>query len=162
MGPSAPVRGEDGSSSGTPQASRCASTSASGASVMKHRSAEPGAGAAKGVYRLTEVQAKAILDLRLQRLTGLEREKIASELKDLVTEIGKFLEILRSRERLMKLLREELVALRSEFATPRRTELADVEVERDIEALREYLAKERARIAELLRGATPADAGPAD
>ena len=96
---------------------------------------EPGAGAAKGVYRLTEVQAKAILDLRLQRLTGLEREKIASELKDLVTEIGKFLEILRSRERLMKLLREELVAMRSEFATPRRTELADVEVERDIEAL---------------------------
>jgi DNA gyrase subunit A len=96
---------------------------------------EPGAGVTKGAYRLTEVQAKAILDLRLQRLTGLEREKIASELKDLVTEIGKFLDILRSRNKLMKLLREELVAMRSEFATPRRTELADVEVERDIEAL---------------------------
>jgi DNA gyrase subunit A len=92
-------------------------------------------GAAKDTYRLSENQAKAILDLRLQRLTGLEREKIATELKELVTEIGGFLEILRSREKLMKLLRGELVTMKSEFATPRRTEIVDIEVERDLEAL---------------------------
>ncbi|MGB8276276.1 MAG: DNA gyrase subunit A [Alphaproteobacteria bacterium] len=96
---------------------------------------EPGRAVKKGVYRLSETQAKAILDLRLQRLTGLEREKIASELKELVAEITGYLEILRSREKLMKMLREELVAMKAEFATPRRTDLVEVEAEHDIEAL---------------------------
>ena len=88
-----------------------------------------------GNYQLTDAQARAILDLRLQRLTGLEREKIAEELHELVGEIAGHLEILRSPEKLIGVLRGELVAIKDQFATPRRTEIEDVEFEADIEAL---------------------------
>jgi len=88
-----------------------------------------------GTYQLTEEQARAILDLRLQRLTGLERDKIGSELQELVTEIGGHVAILRSRVRLIEVLREELLKIREQFATPRRTAIEDVEFEADIEAL---------------------------
>src|SRR5437763_758302 len=80
-------------------------------------------------------QARAILDLRLQRLTGLERDKIGGELQELVTEIGGHVAILRSRVRLIEVLREELLKIREQFATPRRTAIEDVEFEADIEAL---------------------------
>ena len=96
---------------------------------------EPGRRVEGGTYKLSEIQAKAILDLRLQRLTGLERDKIAEELKSLSEEITGYLELLRSREKLYKLLRDELSAMKEEFATPRRTELADVEAEQNIEDL---------------------------
>jgi DNA gyrase subunit A len=86
-------------------------------------------------YRLSEEQARAILDLRLQRLTGLERGKIGEELESLAAEIGGYLEILRSRERLIAVLREELAAIKDAFATPRKTLIEDVEFEADIEAL---------------------------
>jgi DNA gyrase subunit A len=88
-----------------------------------------------GTYQLTDAQARAILDLRLQRLTGLERDKIAEELQELVAEIARHLEILRSPERLIEVLRGELVAIKTQFATPRLTEIEDVEFEADIEAL---------------------------
>jgi DNA gyrase subunit A len=88
-----------------------------------------------GTYRLSEEQARAILDLRLQRLTGLERGKIGDELEALAAEIGGYLEILRSRSRLIELLRGELLAIKKEFATPRKTAIEDVEFEADIEAL---------------------------
>src|SRR5215813_839396 len=89
---------------------------------------EPGRAVAEdGTYRLSEEQARAILDLRLQRLTGLERNKIA--------EIAGYLEILRSRSRLIEVLRTELLAIKERFATPRRTAIEDVEFEADIEAL---------------------------
>ncbi|MGE5270907.1 MAG: DNA gyrase subunit A [Thiohalocapsa sp.] len=88
-----------------------------------------------GLYQLSDEQARAILDLRLQRLTGLEREKIADELRELAAEIGRHLEILRSRERLIEVLREELLAIKARFATPRRTTIEEVEFEADIEAL---------------------------
>jgi DNA gyrase subunit A len=88
-----------------------------------------------GTYQLSDAQARAILDLRLQRLTGLERDKIAEELHELVDEIARHLEILRSPEKLIELLRGELVAIKTQFATPRRTEIEDVEFEADIEAL---------------------------
>jgi DNA gyrase subunit A len=88
-----------------------------------------------GTYQLSDAQARAILDLRLQRLTGLERDKIAEELQELVAEIAQHLEILRSPERLIEVLRGELVAIKEQFATPRRTAIEDVEFEADIEAL---------------------------
>jgi DNA gyrase subunit A len=96
---------------------------------------EPGRRIENGTYKLSEAQAKAILDLRLQRLTGLERDKIAEELNGLSTEITGYLDLLRSREKLYKLLRGELVEMKTQFATPRRTELADVEAEQNIENL---------------------------
>jgi DNA gyrase subunit A len=97
---------------------------------------EPGREVAEdGTYRLSEEQARAILDLRLQRLTGLERDKIADELRGLITEIAGYLEILRSRVRLIEVLRGELLDIKQRFATPRRTAIEDVEFEADIEAL---------------------------
>ncbi len=88
-----------------------------------------------GKYQLSEIQAKAILDLRLHRLTGLEREKIGGELKEITDRIAEYLEILGSPEKLMEIMREELVEVKEKFATPRRTELMDVEFEQDIEEL---------------------------
>ncbi len=96
---------------------------------------EPGRAVVDGAYRLSEEQAKAILDLRLHRLTGLEREKIGDELGGLVGEIGDYLDILRSRDRLLRILRDELLEMKKEFADPRRTEIQDVEFEQDIEDL---------------------------
>ncbi|HEV2334833.1 MAG TPA: DNA gyrase subunit A [Stellaceae bacterium] len=96
---------------------------------------EGGALGADGTYQLSDEQARAILDLRLQRLTGLEREKISDEVQELVGEIAGHLEILRSRTRLIEVLRGELLAIRAQFANPRRTAIEDVEFEADIEAL---------------------------
>ncbi len=97
---------------------------------------EPGAKLAEdGTYRLSEAQAKAILELRLQRLTGLEREKIAEELAEIAAEIGDLLDILRSTPRKYTIMRAELQAVRDGFATPRRTTIEDLEFESDIEAL---------------------------
>jgi len=98
--------------------------------------AEPGRVVAEdGTYQLSEAQARAILDLRLHRLTGLEREKLAEELDELVREISDYLDILRSRPRVLEILRQELREVREQFATPRRTAIEDVEFEADIEAL---------------------------
>jgi DNA gyrase subunit A len=97
---------------------------------------EPGRVVAKdGTYRLSETQAKAILELRLQRLTGLEREKIAEELATLAKEITEYLEVLDSRERLMAILRAELVDMKDRFATPRRTEISETDADQDDEDL---------------------------
>jgi DNA gyrase subunit A len=75
-------------------------------------------------YRLSEIQVRAILDLRLHRLTALGRDEIGDELKGLADSIAELLEILGNRVRLYEVMREELVAVRDEFATPRRTEIA--------------------------------------
>lgn len=88
-----------------------------------------------GTYRLSEAQAKAILDLRLHRLTGLERDKIGGELRDVVARITDYLDILSSRPRLMSIMKEELQAVREQFATPRKTEIVEQEFEADIEDL---------------------------
>ena len=88
-----------------------------------------------GTYKLSEAQARAILELRLHRLTGLERDKIGDELKGITDRIAEFLAILASRERLMEVMREELQDIRDRFATPRRTELLLSEFEEDIEDL---------------------------
>jgi DNA gyrase subunit A len=78
-----------------------------------------------GSYRLSEEQARAILDLRLQRLTALGRDEIGEELEKLGSEIKDYLDILASRERVQQIIRDELTAVKEEFATPRRTEIAD-------------------------------------
>ena len=86
-------------------------------------------------YQLSEAQAKAILDLRLQRLTGLERDKIAGELREMAAKITYNLEILDSRPKRLDLLRSELVEMKDKFGSPRMTEIQDLEFEADIEAL---------------------------
>ena len=85
--------------------------------------------------KLSEEQAKAILDLRLQRLTALGRDEIGDELKGLAGKIEDYLDILRRRERVMSIITEELVAVRDEFATPRRTEIIEAEGEVEDEDL---------------------------
>ncbi len=91
---------------------------------------------AAGTYRLSEEQARAILDLRLQRLTALGRDEIAAELDTLGKEIAEYLEILRSRARIQSIIKTELVDIRKEFATPRKTEISGEEIgEIDEEAL---------------------------
>lgn len=88
-----------------------------------------------GTYQISEIQARAILDLRLHRLTGLERDKIGDELREITDQIAEYLAILSSRVRLFEVMREELQEIRDKFATPRRTELCDAEFESDIEDL---------------------------
>ncbi|WP_188899761.1 DNA gyrase subunit A [Caldovatus sediminis] len=88
-----------------------------------------------GTVRMTEDQAKAILELRLQRLTGLEREKIAAELQEVAARIRELLEILASRPRRMEVMREELLAVRAQLATPRLTQILDADAEVDDESL---------------------------
>ena len=78
-----------------------------------------------GTYRLSETQARAILDLRLQRLTALGRDEIGDELSKLAAEISDYLDILRSRVRIMAIIRDELVQIRESFATPRKTVITD-------------------------------------
>ena len=75
-------------------------------------------------YRLSELQVRAILDLRLHRLTALGRDEIGNELQGLADSIAELLEILADRAKLYAVMREELVAVRAEFATPRKTEIA--------------------------------------
>jgi len=89
----------------------------------------------KGTIRLSDEQAKAILDLRLQRLTALGRDEIADEVTRLGAAIADYLDILRSRARVLTIVRQELADIRTEFATPRLTELVDADVEIEDEAL---------------------------
>ena len=86
-------------------------------------------------YQLSEAQAKAILELRLQRLTGLERDKIAGDLKEMSVTIAYNLEILESRPKRLGILRDELIEMKEKFGTPRLTEIQDLEFEQDVEAL---------------------------
>lgn len=96
---------------------------------------EPDRKVENGFYHLSEAQAKAILDLKLQRLTGLERDKIHEELRTLGEEIKECLSILGSREKLYAIMRDEFVAIKDEYATPRRTKIEDIEYDTDIESL---------------------------
>lgn len=96
---------------------------------------EPGFPIRDGTYRMSEVQAKAILDLRLHRLTGLEREKIAGELHEIVEEIKELLHILGSRTRRLEIMRTELIEVKENFATPRLTTIEEMETTADEEDL---------------------------
>lgn len=85
--------------------------------------------------KFTEEQARGILELRLQRLTGLEREKINGELAELGTAIKRYLVILGSRDERMTIMKTELYEVKEEFAVPRRTLIEDAEFESDMEDL---------------------------
>jgi DNA gyrase subunit A len=95
----------------------------------RHRLAED------GTARLSMEQAKAILDLRLQRLTALGREEISEELDKLAVEISDYLDILRSRARVQTIIKTELAGVKSEFATPRKTVIIEQEGEVEDEDL---------------------------
>jgi DNA gyrase subunit A len=88
-----------------------------------------------GKCKFTEIQAKGILEMRLSKLTGLEQGKIDEELAGLATDISRFLEILASREILMGIVREELLEIKENFATPRKSIIEASEFEEDIEDL---------------------------
>ncbi|WOO48515.1 DNA topoisomerase (ATP-hydrolyzing) subunit A [Hafnia alvei] len=88
-----------------------------------------------GKYYLTEQQAQAILDLRLQKLTGLEHEKLLDEYRELLLQIAELLHILRSPERLMEVIREELNAIKDQYNDPRRTEITENTADINIEDL---------------------------
>ncbi len=85
--------------------------------------------------RLTDVQARGILDLRLQRLTGLEREKIEGELAEVAEKIKYLLDIIASRPRRMEVMRDELAKVRAEIASPRLTAIVDYAADQDDESL---------------------------
>jgi DNA gyrase subunit A len=86
-------------------------------------------------YHLSAAQAQAILDLRLHRLTGLEQEKIIEEFKGLLVDIHEYMEILSNVDRLMQVIRDELVAVREEFGDARRTEIIGAQQDLSIEDL---------------------------
>ncbi len=88
-----------------------------------------------GTMRLTEAQARGILELRLQRLTGLEREKIDAELREVGARITELLEILGSRPRRLEVMAEELRAVRATLASPRLTRIDDADADIDDESL---------------------------
>jgi DNA gyrase subunit A len=95
----------------------------------RHRLAED------GTIRMSFEQARAILDLRLQRLTALGREEISDELDKLKIEINDYLDILRSRARVQDIIKTELAAIKQQFGTPRRTEIIEQEGEVEDEDL---------------------------
>jgi DNA gyrase subunit A len=86
-------------------------------------------------FKLSEIQAQAILDMRLQRLTGLERDKIIAEYEEVIKEIARLNEILASDALVMKIIRDELLSIKQEYGDPRRTEIVSETSEIDIEDL---------------------------
>ena len=90
---------------------------------------------AEETVKLTEEQVRAILDLRLQRLTGLEREKIETEMREVAGEIASLLEILDSRVRRIEVMRDEMLAVRVEIASPRMSEILDAPADQADESL---------------------------
>ena len=94
----------------------------------------------KNIFQFTEAQAKAILELRLHRLTSLERDDIQKDLEQLILEIKKYLDILQSRSKLLNEIKKELNEIKNEFASPRKSEIIDREYE-EVDDLK-YIQKE--------------------
>jgi DNA gyrase subunit A len=88
-----------------------------------------------GTYRLSDTQARAILELRLARLTALGRDEIQKELEEIAAQILDLLDILSSRVRMLTIIKDELMAVRTAFATPRKTEILDFDGDMDDEDL---------------------------
>ena len=88
-----------------------------------------------GMFRMSEDQARAILELQLHRLTGLERDKIHSDLVDLGAQIKDLLDILSSHARIVQIIREETIDERDNWSSKRRTEISDAEIDIDMEDL---------------------------
>ncbi len=94
----------------------------------------------KNIFTLTETQARAILELRLHRLTSLERDDIQKDLEQLILEIKGYLEVLQSRSKLLDEIKQELIEIKKEFSTPRKSEIIDREYE-EVDDLK-YIQKE--------------------
>jgi DNA gyrase subunit A len=92
-------------------------------------------GVVQGVYKLSEAQAQAILDLRLHKLTGLEHEKILNEYRELIEWIAELMEILASERRLMEVIREELQEIEEKYGDERRTEILNSKLDLTLEDL---------------------------
>lgn len=89
-----------------------------------------------GQFFFTEIQIKSILEMRLSKLVGLEKEKLVNELEEIGSEIAKYLHILSNRSEVLNILKDELIAIKNEFATPRKTQIMIDEAEdTDIESL---------------------------
>lgn len=107
----------------------------SGADASKPEGLPPGFGLTDQGYRLTETQAQAILDLRLQKLTGLEQDKIINEFQDILDKIADLLEILSSPDRLMQVICDELTGIRDQFGDERRSEIVANQMDLTLEDL---------------------------
>jgi DNA gyrase subunit A len=99
------------------------------ASRSRPENLAPEFGIAGDTYRLSEVQATAILELQLQRLTGLEQDKIINEYKELLEQIDEYLHILSSEQRLIEIIRDELKKIRDEYGDKRRTEIIHTQLD---------------------------------
>ena len=106
-----------------------------GADASRPEDLPPGFGLTDAGYRLTETQAQAILDLRLQKLTGLEQDKIIKEFEEILERIAELLEILSNPDRLMAVIREELIEIRDQFGDERRSEIAHTRLDLTLEDL---------------------------
>ncbi|MDZ7662759.1 DNA gyrase subunit A [Thiohalophilus sp.] len=106
-----------------------------GAAASRPEGLAPEFGLVDGRYRLSDAQAQAILDMRLHRLTGLEQDKILNEYEELLKQIEELLAILASSERLMQVIRDELVEMRDQYGDERRTEIIASQEDLTIEDL---------------------------
>ncbi len=106
-----------------------------GASSTRPEDLAPEFGLTDQGYRLTEIQAQAILDLRLHRLTGLEQDKIIKEYEELLEKIADLLDILGSPDRLMQVIRDELLDIKQQYGDERRTEIIQTRLDLTLEDL---------------------------
>jgi DNA gyrase subunit A len=106
-----------------------------GAEASRPQDLEQGFGLTDQGYRLTETQAQAILELRLHRLTGLEQDKIINEYSEILVKIKELLDILSSPDRLMRVIREELVEINNQYGDERRTEILEDQLDLTMEDL---------------------------
>jgi DNA gyrase subunit A len=106
-----------------------------GASDTRPDGLAEGLGLTAEGYRLSEVQAQAILDLRLQKLTGLEQDKILGEFEEILQAIARLLQILSGTSELMKVIQAELTAIRDQYADPRRSEIVVDQMDLTLEDL---------------------------
>ena len=96
---------------------------------------EPDFSVSSTTYTLSALQAQAILDMRLHRLTGLEREKLQADLRDIVAKIEDLMTLLRHRDQLLALMKSEMLVIKEKYGTPRRTEIVEDTGEVNIEDL---------------------------
>jgi DNA gyrase subunit A len=106
-----------------------------GSDVSRPEDLPPGCGLVDGAYRLSERQAKEILEMRLQRLTALEQDKILDEYREILERIDDLLDILNRPERLMQVIRDELVEIRTQYADARRTRIEITQEDLSLEDL---------------------------
>src|SRR3569833_961339 len=109
--------------------------SRAGATASRSENLAAEFGLVDGGYRLSDAQACAILDLRLHTLTGLEQEKIVNEYKEILVKIGDLLDILGNPDRLLQVIREELLAIKAQYGDARRTEIMMTHQDLSIEDL---------------------------